>query len=203
MTLFFRIFILFFSLGYVTPSWASQKFMMNKNDTYVGFDVSYLLLSNISGNFNEFTGAFVIDQKIPKSNHVDISIETSSVDTGNKEQDALIRGTALFDTEIFKTIVFHSKSVNMAEDNSGHISGELSMKGVTKPVTLDLFRTAGMNSRLGSGFIVSGEIERSDFGMNGFRGVIGNTVTLMVCYNEDACKVRSNKRKKSKARYNH
>ena len=172
---------------------APEKFILDKDHTYVGFDVSYMLFARVSGRFDDFQGSFIIDRQHPENNRADIIIKTGSVDTGVKSRDENIRGPGLFNAERHPTMVFHSKSIKLDSDNRGLIVGELTLLGVTKPVTLDLVRIPGLNSKEGQeksfagGFKVTGKIKRSDFGMNAYIKPIGNTVTLYVCYDMIKC----------------
>lgn len=183
-----RFFYFLIFLSCARPSGAAEKFALNKDDTYVGFEVGYLVLSRVRGRFEDFQGIMVIDEENPERSHVAISINTSSVETGIKKRDAIIRGPMLFDSAHFPTMSFHSATIEIDRDNSGHIGGELSLMSVTKPLTLDFVRIRGQNRHLGYGYKVTGEIRRSDFDMDGYAGVIGNTVTLLICYNMQACK---------------
>jgi len=164
-------------------SGAAEKISLNKNQTSVGFHVSYLIFARLNGHFDNFEGSFVIDGQAPENNRADITIQTASVDTDNKSRDANIRGPALFNAERYPTMVFHSRKIEMKTDNTGRVIGDLTLLGITKPVTLDFVKQAGVDHNLADGFKVTGKIKRSDFGMNAYIKPIGNTVMLLVCYN--------------------
>jgi polyisoprenoid-binding protein YceI len=165
----------------------AEKFSLNKEHTTVGFSVRYLLLARVSGQFNDFKGAFVIDPAHPDNNRADIIIQTASVNTGIKTRDANIRGAGLFNADLYPTMVFHSNAIEMRDSNTGQIKGDLTLLGITKPVKLDLVKTQGANPNLSNGYKVTGKIKRSDFGMNAYIQPISNTVTLLVCYNMQTC----------------
>lgn len=166
----------------------------------MGFEVGYLVLSRVRGRFEDFQGEMVIDEEHPERSRVAIAIETNSVDTGTERRDALIRGPILFDSERFPTMSFHSTFVEWKADSGGHIAGELSLLGVTKPIQLDFVRVQGQAQHTRDSFKVTGEVKRSDFHMDGYPGVVGNTVTLLICYNMQVCAFDARGDKKS--RYN-
>ncbi len=179
-----------------------EKFSLDKSRTFVGFNVSYLVLARVSGRFGDFKGSFVIDRKQPKNSRADIIIQTASVDTGYAARDADIRGPDLFDAERYPTMVFHSNTIEMVTDEIGHVTGDLTLLGITKPVTLSLTKRPGLDKSLTNGYKVTGQIKRSDFGMNAFIRPIGNVVTLVVCYNMEACTPEDAQPEKDKRQYN-
>lgn len=188
--------------GGTQASGAAEKFSLNKEHTTVGFSVSYLLFARVSGRFNDFEGEFLIDRAYPDNSRADIVIQTASVDTGNTSRDADIRGPGLFNADLHPTMTFHSNSIKMSGDNTGRIKGDLTLLGITRPVTLNLVKTAGEDKSLSGGYKVTGKIKRSEFGMNAYIQPIGNTVTLLVCYNMHECKSEDSSPAKNKARFN-
>lgn len=186
----------------VHASGVVEKFSLDKNYTYVGFNVSYLILARVSGRFNDFRGSFVIDRENPENSRADIVIQTASVDTGIKARDADIRGPGLFNAEQYPTMIFHSDKIEMGPGNTARMTGDLTLLGITKPVTLDLVKMPGKDKSLINGYKVTGQIKRSDFGMNAFIRPIGNVVTLLVCYNMEECAPEEVLPEKGQARYN-
>ena len=183
-------------------SGVAEKFSLDKDHTTVGFNVSYLVLARVTGHFDDFKGAFVIDDEHPENSRADIVIQTASVKTGIKAWDADIRGPGLFNAALHPTMVFHSNSVQMGPDNTGQIAGNLTLLGITKPVILDLVKMPGADKSLIGGYKVTGKIKRSDFGMNAFIQPIGNVVTLLVCYNVEQCTSEEARQERDKPRYN-
>jgi polyisoprenoid-binding protein YceI len=188
---------------------APEKFILDKDHTYVGFDVSYLILARVSGRFDDFQGSFVINREHPEKNRADIIIKTGSVNTGIKTRDEDIRGPGLFNANRHPTMVFHSQKIELGPDNTGVMNGDLTLLGITKPVTMDIFRIpdpkfkgSGKDESFAGGFKATGKIKRSDFGMNAYIRPIGNTVTLYVCYNMIECGGEDTDQKKIKPRYN-
>jgi polyisoprenoid-binding protein YceI len=200
--------LVFFSIGAVAQP-GSEKFSLSKDLTYIGFDVSYLLLFRATGRFNDFDGVFIIDHVHPEGSRADIIIKTTSVSTGDKLRDSDIRGPALFDAEKYPEMVFHSDKVQIGSDNKGFITGALTLRGVTRPVTMKIIRVPGVsapeNTReksFSDGFLVTGEIKRSDFGMNNYIRPIGDIVTLYVCYKLEKCDSLYTQNRKTTYQYN-
>jgi len=193
----------FMTLGFAHVCLAAEKFTLDKADTIIRFNVSYFILTRVSGHFNDFTGSFVIDRDDLKNSSVDMVIQTDSVDTGFAARDSEIRGPGLFNAVLYPEMRFHSHIFEIRpEDNAGHIIGELSLHGVTKPMVLDLHQVAGKHNSDTVGFVVTGQIKRSDFGMDGFKVPVGDIVTLLVCYNVQDCKAPDTKPEMYKPQYN-
>jgi polyisoprenoid-binding protein YceI len=209
MKLFGAIFAVVLLVITTEATAASEKFILEKKHTYIGFDISYLVIARVSGHFDDFQGSFIINREYPEKNRADIIIKTGSVNTGIKTRDQDIRGPGLFDADRYPTMAFHSKKVELGSNNTGTMIGDLTLLGITKPVTLNLvkisdseFQKSGKEKSFNGGFKVTGKIKRSDFGMNTYIRPIGNTVTLYVCYNMLKCGDEDTNQKKIKPKYN-
>lgn len=106
-------------------------------------------------------------------------------------------------------MIFHSKRIVLKKDNTGIITGDLTLLGITKPVTLNLVKIMdarsqkqGKHSGFAGGFKVTGQIRRSDFGMNAYIQPIANTVTLYVCYDMIKCGGEDTNQEKIRPHYN-
>lgn len=206
------IFAILFSaliIGTDGAAQASETFILDKERTHIGFDVSYLIVSRVRGRFDDFHGSFVIDHDHPEKNRADIVIKTGSVDTGIKARDEELRSPAFFDTDRHPVMVFHSQKIELGPDNTGLVTGNLTLLGVTRPVTLNLVRIPGAQKdnstegeRFADGFRVTGKIKRSDFGMNAYLKPIGNSVTLYLCYGRIKCSGEDAYEKEQRKRYN-
>lgn len=189
-----------FIVGSAQSCLAAETFILDHDHTTIGFNVSYLLVSHVSGQFDDFKGSFIIDRENHENSRADIIIQTASVDTGIKARDADIRGPGLFNAALYPTMVFHSSAMLVGPDNTGQITGDLTLLGITKPVRLDFVKVPGKDESLTNGYKVIGQIKRSDFGMNAFVRPIGNVVTLLVCYNVEIC--TTDNKQRDKPRYN-
>lgn len=120
-----------FIVGSAQSCLAAETFILDHDHTTIGFNVSYLLVSNVSGQFDDFKGSFIIDRENHENSRADIIIQTASVDTGIKARHADIRGPGLFNAALYPTMVFHSSAMLVGPDNTGQITGDLTLLGMT------------------------------------------------------------------------
>lgn len=134
------------------------------------------------GRFNEISGSFLLDEANPSNSTLDFTVNLDKVDTANERRDNHLRSPDFFNTAINKTATFKSKTVTASGDGAFTATGDFSMMGVTKPVTVKISRLKTVNSRRGemSGFEAEFKIRRSEFGMTGFADSLSDEVTLMV-----------------------
>jgi polyisoprenoid-binding protein YceI len=132
----------------------------------IAFSVRHLLVSKVRGHFNTFSGAAVVGEDGTPSVTAEIAID--SVDTRNEQRDAHLKAADFFDVEHFPTASFVSTAVRENGD-SYLLDGDLTLKGITKPVTLDL-ELNGTNPGMGhgevAGFTASVVLNRKDFGID-------------------------------------
>jgi len=148
--------------GYVAGTWT-----IDPVHSEVGFTVRHMMVSKVRGKFNEFSGE-VITADNPLDSRVSATIELPSIDTGNADRDNHIRSADFFETETFKTMTYRSTGLRVDGDDYV-LDGELTLKGVTKPVSLKLELGGFGPDAFGgtrAGFSASGEIKRSEFGVD-------------------------------------
>lgn len=160
---------LLFLLLVGSTSLFGQKWNVDKAHAKVGFTVTHLMLSEVEGNFKKFD-ATLISAKPDLSDAIfNLTIDPASVDTDNEQRDNDLKGDRFFDVNKFPEIAFKSSSVKLVQGNKYKVAGNLTMKGVTKPVELDLTLNGfGKNMRTQkpiAGFKVTGLINRTDFGV--------------------------------------
>jgi len=127
------------------------------------------LMSKVPGSFSTVKGTIVYDAEKPQASSVDATIESASIDTNNDKRDEHLRGTDFFDTAKFPTIDFKSKSVT-AEGGKLTVLGDLTMHGVTKPVTLTgevggVVKDPTGKNPARAGFSLAGTVDRKEFGI--------------------------------------
>ena len=132
----------------------------------IAFSVRHLLVSKVRGHFNTFSGAVVVGEDGTPSVTAEIAID--SVDTRNEQRDAHLKAADFFDVEHYPTASFVSTAVRENGD-SYLLDGDFTLKGITKPVTLDL-EFNGTNPGMGhgevAGFTASVVLNRKDFGID-------------------------------------
>jgi polyisoprenoid-binding protein YceI len=132
----------------------------------VGFTVRHMMVSKVRGKFTDYT-ADIVTAEDPLQSSVTATVQMASIDTGDEGRDGHLRTNDFFDIEEFPTMTFTSTSIT-GSGSEYELHGDLTFKGVTKPVTFDLeFGGVGKdpwgNTR--AGFTVTGTINRKDFGM--------------------------------------
>lgn len=127
------------------------------------------MVTQVHGVFERFAGTISYDPQRPEATRVDVSIETASVHTREPQRDAHLRSADFFDVEKHPALTFRSRSARRTDSGSLEVTGDITLHGVTKPLTLvvsemsDVHRDLQGARRLGGH--VRGKLKRSDFGM--------------------------------------
>jgi len=150
-----------------TPATAAvEKLVIDAVHSEVSFVVRHLV-AKTPGRFNEFSGEIMVDPKDPSTLTVNATIQTASIDTNSENRDGHLKSADFFNVEKFPEMTFTSKKVTKNGDR-WNVTGNLTLLGVTKEVTLDTevlgFQPTGKGGTLG-GFEARGKINRKDFGM--------------------------------------
>jgi len=146
---------------------AAGKFSLDPAHSRVGFVARHLMVSKVRGAFVEKSGTIVIADD-PTLSQVDVSIVVTSVHTGVDARDNHLRSGDFFEAEAFPTIEFRSTSITPKGGNEFVLAGELTIKGKSLPVELDVEYEGVTTSPWGKqviGFTATGEIDREDWGM--------------------------------------
>jgi polyisoprenoid-binding protein YceI len=126
-----------------------------------------MMVSKVRGKFTDFEGKVITGTR-PEDSKVDVTIQLASIDTGSEDRDNHIRSADFFATDEYKTMTYTSTGVR-SDGEDYVLDGELTLKGVTKPVSLTLeVNGFGPDAYGGTraGFTATGEIKRSDFGVD-------------------------------------
>ena len=120
---------------------AADTFRIDPAKSTIAFKVRHML-GNARGRFAKFSGTIVVDREHPEQSSVTVSIEAGSIDTGIAKRDDHLRGE-LFDVAKYPAITFRSRKVKQTGPSSGEVVGDLTMHGVTQPVTLNVELVSG------------------------------------------------------------
>lgn len=135
----------------------------------VGFSVKHLVVSKVKGRFNKFEGTFVFDDKKAELSKIDVKIDPASIDTNNKKRDEHLMSPDFFDVKKNAEMKFKSeKPVVVKVGQAVKVTGDLTMRGVTKPVSLDLTYGGSIVDPMGKekvGFTLTGTLNRKDWGV--------------------------------------
>jgi polyisoprenoid-binding protein YceI len=160
---------------------SAASYTVDPSHTYPHFAVNHLGFSTLHGRFNTSTGKMTLDMG-SKTGSLELTIDAATLDTAHAKRDEHLRSADFFNTKAFPTITFKSTAVNFASDKVTGVSGDLTIVGVTKPVTFAVQRMAcGVNpfsKKETCGFDASASIKRSDFGMKYGIPAIGDEIVL-------------------------
>lgn len=160
---------------------AADNFAVDPIHSFISFKVKHLNVSSAHGRFNSFQGEIVIDSANPTGSRLSISINPDSIDTANVGRDRHLKGPDFFDAKRYATITYQSKSMKKVGDNEWEIEGDLTLHGVTKPLTTKVTSTGPVDNPRGGrivGLETSFSFKRSDFGMTNMVGMIGDEVKI-------------------------
>ncbi|MBC7898371.1 MAG: YceI family protein [Cytophagaceae bacterium] len=134
----------------------------------IGFAVKHMMISTVRGRFANFSGTVALDEANPANSHLDISIDAASIDTRAEQRDGHLRSADFFDVEQHPALTFKSKRVVGDPNSAFKVVGDLTIRGVTREVTLDAaFEGQGKdpwgNER--RAFSAKGKVNREDYGL--------------------------------------
>jgi polyisoprenoid-binding protein YceI len=132
------------------------------------FAVKHMMFTTVRGHFNVLSGHLHIDEQNPANSWVDAQVDASSVDTRDNNRDTHLRSPDFFDVQKYPTITFKSSKVESAGGNEYNVTGDLSIRGVTKPVTFKSeYQGQGKNpyGLLVAGLSAKTKINRKDWGL--------------------------------------
>ncbi len=159
---------------------APETFQFDKGHSLVGFRIRHFV-SKVEGRFREFDGTAFLDRQNPAASRVDLTVQAASIDTGNENRDKHLKSAEFFDVERFPTITFKSTKVTAKGKDSYEVTGDFTMHGVTKTVTIPVrhggFLKAGKVEKAGFE-VASFTIDRKDYGITWNRSVDAGAVML-------------------------
>jgi len=166
----------------VCCSWAAgaDTFAIDPVHSMVGFSVRHMLISHVSGDFQEFSGTIVYDEKDPSKSSVDVRIKAASIDTRNHDRDEHLRSSSFFDAAKFPEITFASTRIEKTE-NDYIAHGQLTIRGLSKEVALPFKITGTVKDPWGKmrlGAQAGLTINRQDFGVSWNQVLDGGGVEL-------------------------
>jgi polyisoprenoid-binding protein YceI len=135
----------------------------------IGFTARHAMVTKVRGSFTDFTATAQLNAENPAASHVDVTIEVASVNTGNEQRDGHLRTNDFFDAETYPQIRFVSTDVERIDAENYRLTGDLTIKGITKPVTVDFEFTGIATDPFGNeraGFEGKATINRKDWGVS-------------------------------------
>ena len=173
------------AVGSVVPAFAAPvSYKIDPAHTAVAFIVNHVGFSNVIGRFNTVGGDVTFDKDAVEKSVVNVTIDTTSVDTNHANRDEHLRSPDFFNAKEFPKMTFKSTKIEKTGDKTGKLHGDLTMLGVTKPVVLDIaFNKDGVSpaSKLETaGFSARGTVKRTEFGMKYGAPAIGDDIQLLI-----------------------
>lgn len=151
--------------GTAVPEVATYQ--LDASHSHVGFKVRHLMVSKVRGVFHDVAGTVVIGEN-PRDSSLEVTIGVASVDTGDEQRDGHLRSADFFDAESFPTLTYRSTGVTPAGRGRYAVDGELTIKGVTRPVPLEIAFDGAAGDPWGGtriGFSGTAGLDREDFGL--------------------------------------
>lgn len=144
-------------------------YQIDPTHSRLGFVARHAMVTKVRGDFKSFEGSLQIDAADPAKSSGTVSIDVASVDTSNEQRDEHLRTNDFFDAQTYPKITFQTTSIEPIDDTRFNVSGELTLRGVTKPVTIEFEFTGAATDPFGNqrlGFEGSTVLNRKDFGVN-------------------------------------
>lgn len=161
------------------PRFETGEEIIELDSASVRFQVRLFGLARVVGQFERLVGRLVHDND-PESGEVHMQIEVSSVNTEDAWRDDYLRGPTFFDAERFPEISFSGTCVNTGIDGRRRIVGELSLRGMTRPVAFDIEPEGAVDEYGGQHYQAKTVIRRSEFGLNSLRHIVSDEVEITV-----------------------
>ena len=148
------------------PVLAQETWTIDKSHSTANFKVRHFT-ANVIGAFNDFDVTIALDRANPAKSSVELTIQTTSIDTNNENRDKHLRSADFFEVEKFPTITFKSTSVTPKGKDAFDVTGDLTMHGVTKRVTLPVTFLGFAKTQRGekAGFEIETTLNRKDYGI--------------------------------------
>jgi polyisoprenoid-binding protein YceI len=144
------------------------RYVLDQAHSFIGFSARHAMVTKVRGAFQEVQGTGYLDEEDPSKSHVELTIEAASIDTGNPDRDNHLRSNDFLAMAEHPRITFKSTEVQRVDQSHYRVTGDLTIRGVTRPVTIDFEFTGQVNDPWGNvrvGFAGSTTINRKDWGI--------------------------------------
>lgn len=148
---------------------STENFEFDLTHSSINFWVRHLMVSKVHGRFTKWNGTFAFDAQNPAASQVDVKIDAASIDTQVAQRDDHLRSADFFGVDQHPTIDFKSISVSRKGDDAYSMTGDITIAGVTKPITLEVEYAGRVNDPYGGeriGFSAHTSLSRKEFGLH-------------------------------------
>jgi polyisoprenoid-binding protein YceI len=147
----------------------AETWSIDADHSSIGFTVRHMMVSNVKGTFGTFSGVAEVDEKDVTKSKITVTIDTASINTGVPKRDEHLRSADFIDTAKYPTMTFVSKRVEKSGNDRLKVYGDLTLRGITKPVVLDVEGPTKVykdpQGKLRRGASATAKINRKDFGL--------------------------------------
>lgn len=150
------------------PATLAGTYTIDPSHTRLGFVARHAMVTKVRGNFNDFSGSGYLDPENPSDSNVAVTIQATSIDTRNEDRDNHLRSNDFFAMEQYPTLQFESTMVEQLDPDTFRVTGDLTIKAVTKSVAIDFDYEGAATDPFGNqrvGFEGSLVVNRKDFGL--------------------------------------
>lgn len=181
--------ILYFLLFAVLTVSAQTNWSFDKAHSKIGFTVSHMVITDVDGKFNEYEGTVVTEGEDFEGAQVNFTIEANSINTDNERRDNHLRSDDFFAADEYPQITFTGKSMKKISENKYELVGDLTIRGTTKEILLDVTHNGTVQDPWGNtkaGFKLAGSLDRFEYGLKWNTAietgglVVGKTVHLNI-----------------------
>lgn len=165
-----RLFLFPFLVAMFAAPAQAEPYEIDPDHASITFAVDHLGFSMVRGRFLDFTADIDFDPEDPVEASISLTIQADSVNSFSRARDSAVKGKSLLYVSKYPTITFVSKSVDLERGNKARVTGDLTIRGITREETFEVtMRRAAVNEltqMVTAGFSVDGSIDRQDYGMN-------------------------------------
>jgi polyisoprenoid-binding protein YceI len=151
-----------------TTTPATTTWSIDPAHSHVGFAVKHMMISTAKGRFGIVRGTVRSDDADPAKGEVEVEIDVDSIETGEAKRDAHLKSADFFDAATFPKLTFKSTKITNVKGDAFTLTGDLTIRGVTRPIALDVTSEGRGRDPWGgerAGFSARGTLKRSDFGL--------------------------------------
>ncbi len=146
-----------------------MSWQIDSSHSHINFTARHMMISKVRGSFESFSGTVNFNEENPVNSTVEIAVDLSSINTRDAQRDGHLKSPDFFDVASHPTMRFVSTRVEQIDENNGRLIGDLTIKGVTHEVALDVEYAGVAKSPWGTesaGFSATGSLNRKDWGLN-------------------------------------
>jgi polyisoprenoid-binding protein YceI len=151
------------------PTTRTGSYAVDPTHSRIGFVARHAMVTKVRGSFNDFEGNGYFDAENPANSTLRLVIQAASIDARNAERDGHLRSNDFFDMDTYPEITFAATAVEHVDAENYRVTGDLTIKGVSKPVTVDFLYTGAAVDPFGNhriGFEGTTTVNRKDWGVN-------------------------------------